>query len=103
MTQIPVFDDSIKHTNESGGTQTHLPVRVDLLPPEVILQVSQVLSEGAEKYGEWNWESIGIRDHLNHALTHIFRFLTGDKSEPHLTHAICRLLFAAHLNNTESF
>lgn len=93
------FDDSIKHTNEDGGTQTKLPVRCDLLPPQVLLQVSAVLAEGADKYGEWNWESIGTNDHINHAQTHILRYMAGDISEPHLIHAICRLLFAAHTHH----
>ena len=99
--QQVVFDDNDKHTNERGGQQTKLPVRMDLIPSGALLEVAQVLSEGAEKYGENNWMNIDTNDHLNHALTHIFRFLGGDDSEPHLSHAICRLLFA-HYTSTAS-
>lgn len=99
----PVFDDNVKHTNVHGGTQTKLPVRCDLLPALPLLQVSQVLAEGAEKYGEWNWENIPVNDHINHALTHILRYQTDDESEPHLVHALCRLLFAQHLDNQVPF
>jgi hypothetical protein len=99
----PTFDDDIKHTNEAGGKQTKLPVRCDLIPPDVLLGVAAVLSEGAEKYGENNWQAIVVPDHINHALTHIYRFQTGDTSEPHLLHALCRLFFAAYLQNKEPF
>jgi len=83
-------------TNEQGGMQTSLPVRMDLIPARVLLKVAGVLKEGSDKYGENNWQSIAIDDHLNHALTHIYRYLDGDVSEPHLIHATCRLMFAAH-------
>lgn len=93
-----------KHINEQGGQQTKLPVRCDLIPMRPLLAVAAVLAEGAEKYGEWNWEMIDPYDHINHALTHVFRWLTGDRTEPHIVHALCRLLFAQHLlekNRTE--
>ena len=97
------FDDNVKHTNEQGGTQTKLPVRLDLVPASALLTTAEVLAEGAEKYGEWNWENIAIPDHINHALTHLYRYLDGDISEKHLAHACCRVLFALHLQEKEPF
>ena len=99
----PSFNDEDKHVNAVGGTQTRLPVRCDLLPPESILRVSAVLAEGAKKYGANNWKLIDTNDHINHALTHLFRHLSGDRTEPHLSHAVCRCLFAdwAHHNFTQ--
>jgi hypothetical protein len=35
-------------------------------------------------------------DLLNHALRHIYRFLDGDRSEPHLAHAAWNVLAAIH-------
>lgn len=96
------FNDDDKHTNDSGGIQTKLPVRLDLIPPQVLLEVGKVLADGADKYGENNWQLIKTNDHLNHALTHIIRYLTGDRSEPHMVHALCRLFFAHYTStNTE--
>ena len=89
-----------KHTNENGAIQTKLPTRMDLIPADVLLKVSSVLADGADKYGEWNWKGITVEDNLNHALTHVYRYLDGDTSEPHLVHAICRLMFASHIHNT---
>ena len=89
-----------KHVNQNGAIQTKLPTRMDLIPADVLLKVSSVLAEGADKYGEWNWKGITVEDNLNHALTHVYRYLDGDNSEPHLVHAICRLMFASHIHNT---
>lgn len=91
----------VKHVNPSGGIQTKLPVRCDLLPADVLLEVSKVLAHGADSYGENNWKLIDVNDHINHALTHIYRFQIEDNSEDHLSHAICRLMFAAHLSIME--
>lgn len=96
------FNDDNKHTNEAGGMQTKLPVRMDLIPASVLLEVAAVLAEGAEKYGEYNWVLIDTNDHINHAITHLYRFLSGDVSENHLAHAICRVMFAAFTHNIDT-
>jgi hypothetical protein len=82
------------HTNEQGGAQSTIPVRCDLLPPLAILAVAATLSPAAVKYGEANWRKIPQKDHVNHALAHIFAHLSGDTGDDHLNHAACRLLFA---------
>jgi len=41
-----------------------------------------------------NWKKIPQKDHLNHALAHIFAHLSGDTGDDHLNNATCRLLFA---------
>jgi len=55
------------------------------------------MAEGAEKYGERNWEKgMPVKFLLNHALAHIYEFLAGDRSEDHLGHAAANLLMACH-------
>jgi predicted HAD superfamily Cof-like phosphohydrolase len=88
------FTDEIT-TNEAGGSQSATPVRMDLVPPETLLRVAEVLATGAVKYGEDNWKLIGTNDHINHALAHLYGHLSGDTSEKHLLNAICRCMFAA--------
>lgn len=83
--------------NEKGGKQHKVAYRLDLIPPNVLLAIGQVLDEGAHRYGEWNWLKIPVQDHLNHAMIHIQQHLNNDRSEPHLVHALCRLTFAQHL------
>lgn len=75
--------------------QEALPARFDLVPPSALERVAQTLHEGAEKYGEYNWQTINLDDHINHAIAHVYAYLSGDDSEDHLTHAICRLMFAS--------
>jgi hypothetical protein len=83
-----------EEVNERGGKQSALDTRCDLLPPDAILQVAAILKRGASSYGLDNWRKIDRRDHINHALTHIFKYLSGDTSETHLANATCRMMFA---------
>jgi len=80
--------------NLHGGKQSVLPFRCDLLPPHAIINVCEVLEQGAKKYGKDNWRNIPLTDHLNHAMAHIFAHFAGDQQDIHIAHAACRLLFA---------
>jgi hypothetical protein len=95
-------------TNDKGGKQSDIPVRMDLIPARELLELGKILKAGGEKYGDWNWLKIDVNSHLNHALHHIYAFLNEydeagfNKSKEHydklyveLTHALCRLLFAS--------
>lgn len=81
-------------TNAAGAKQSSSPYRMDLVPPLSLLDVAAILSKGAEKYGVDNWRGIPVEDHINHALVHLFAFLSGDTQDNHLGHAACRLLMA---------
>lgn len=71
--------------------------RFDLISPIGLREVARTCAEGAEKYGDWNWEKgMPVGDLLNHAIAHIYQFLEGDRSEPHLPHAAWNLLAAIH-------
>ena len=71
--------------------------RYDLVSPIGIREVARTCAEGAEKYDDFNWEKgMPVHDLLNHALAHIYQFLGGDRSEPHLPHAAWNLLAAIH-------
>lgn len=73
--------------------------RLDLLPIDAIETVGQVLSFGAAKYGERNWEAgMSYGRLIGAALRHLFAYARGiDKDEetglPHLSHAACCILF----------
>ena len=74
--------------------------RAYLLPPKALLEVSKVLTIGAEKYNEENWRKL---DNLQNrytgaALRHLFAHMDGEELDPetnlsHLAHALCCLLF----------
>lgn len=93
--------DSDTVINELGGKQAALEYRCDLLPAQAILAISELLKDGAEKDGEWNWRLIPIKDHINHALVHLFAHNAGDGCDDHLLHAATRLLFAMDMKVVE--
>lgn len=79
--------------NSKGGKQSEVPYRFDLIP-ESIFSLASIFYEGAKKYAPNNWRNISRRDHINHALTHIFAHNVGDTQDDHLEHAFCRLAMA---------
>ena len=71
--------------------------RYDLISPIGLEAVARTCAEGAARYSPHNWErGMDVPDLLNHALRHIYQFLAGDRSEPHLPHAAWGLLAAIH-------
>lgn len=89
-----VSPDAPVTTNEHGGSQSHIPVRFDLIDAKALFAAAAVLNEGAEKYSPGNWRLIPVRDHLNHLLMHTYAYLSGDRTDDHLSHALCRAIFA---------
>lgn len=73
--------------------------RADLLPIEALLDISELLGEGAKRHNDTDpsnpkWVATPTREHVNRAMVHLMGYLAGDTQEAHLTHAACRLLFA---------
>lgn len=85
--------------NSEGGKQHHRPYRMQAIPPRAILEIGKVRYIGYNElgYDDENYKKIPLTEHLGRALTHIFAFLMGDKSNDHLSHACCRLLMALEL------
>lgn len=52
--------------------------------PTMFLEVSKHFEEGANKYGEHNWQK-GIPTHcyIDSAVRHYLKWIRGDKDEPH--------------------
>lgn len=71
--------------------------RYDLISPIGLAAVARACQEGAAKYGDFNWErGMPAHDLLNHALRHIYVWLSGDRKEDHLGHAAWGLMGAIH-------
>lgn len=72
-------------------------VRYDLISPVGLEAVARACAEGAEKYGDYNWEKgMPASDILNHVIRHINLFLSGDREEDHLGHAAWGCMAAVH-------
>jgi len=86
--------DAPRVTNAAGGSQSKVEVRFDLIDGPALFEMAHVLHEGAEKYGENNWRLISVEDHLNHLIMHAYAYLSGDRTDEHLSHIQCRGMFA---------
>lgn len=73
--------------------------RYDLIPPEIEEAIAKVLTFGAGKYGERNWE-LGMRWGRPYAALrrHMAAWWSGENNDPetgmsHLAHAACCIAF----------
>lgn len=85
---------------DNGGTKHDQDkVRMDLFAPEMIEGVSTVLTIGAAKYGDRNWErGMDWSRPYGALMRHMFAWWRGEKTDPetgksHLWHAGCCLMF----------
>ncbi len=79
-------------------------VRADLLPAEALLQVAEVLTLGAAKYGADNWRKVDDVSRYKAALMcHMLQYLSGqavdaESGKSHLAHVACNALFLLELD-----
>ena len=87
---------------EEGKKFDESKVRMDLVPPSIVGAVATVLTFGASKYGDRNWEC-GIKYSRVYGamLRHILAWWEREDNDPesgfhHLWHAACCLGFLIH-------
>lgn len=74
-------------------------LRMDLIPPEAMEELAKVLTMGAKKYDDRNWEKgISWGRVMGACLRHIVAWTKGESMDPesglsHLSHALCNLAF----------
>jgi hypothetical protein len=78
--------------------------RWDVLPWRQIDQIAQVMTYGANKYGDTNWNQIenGVERYFAAAMRHITAWRLGEYVDeesnlPHLAHAMCSLMLVKDL------
>jgi len=91
--------DSLMGDTEGAKKSDDGKVRLDLLPVQPLLDIGQVLTFGADKYAERNWEK-GFDWSRPYAATlrHLFAWWSGEDKDPetglsHLAHAACEVMF----------
>ena len=85
------FDTGAVRSAERAGQ------RYDLISPIGLRRLAETCHEGAVKYNDFNWEKgMPIHDILNHAIDHIYTFLSGNRDEDHLAHAAWNCFAAMH-------
>lgn len=90
-----VGKDAETVVNEKGGKQSYTPYNFVAMDADAMFAMAKVLQEGKMKYGnDENWRLIPVEEHLNHLITHAYAYLAGDESDEHLSHCMCRALFA---------
>lgn len=83
-------------------------LRWDLLPIREVEQVVEILTIGARKYEDNNWQNVRpISRYIGAAFRHFTAWIKGDKLDGetgcnHLAHAICCLLFLLWHDNEET-
>lgn len=80
--------------NAQGAGQSKSIHHFHTMDAQALLRMAEIQAQGDEKYGPNNWRGIPVGEHINHAITHFFAWLAGDRSDDHLGHALCRAMFA---------
>ena len=96
---IHKFESGAVRSTEADGA------RYDLISPIALRKLAETCHEGAIKYNEKgcppNWlKGMPMSDVMNHLLTHIYKWISGDTSEPHLPHAFWNLMALIHFEET---
>lgn len=100
--EIKFIDDhgiDYKSEDSPGGRNDMGKLRYDLIPPEALEELTKVLTFGANKYADRNWEK-GMKwgRVYGSLMRHLWKWWSGhDKDEEtgysHLSHAICNIAF----------
>jgi hypothetical protein len=83
-------------TYDTGATASKLDVDWSLLDWSVLRRMAKVMAAGVVTHGRDNWRR-GLPPYViqNHMVEHFSKWLSGDTSEDHLAHAMCRLMMLA--------
>ena len=74
---------------------------VEKVITNAVLKLSETFEEGRCK-GKDSLYTFSPEQHVGRALTHLEKFLAGDTTEPHLSHAIWRVAVADYKNGKVS-
>jgi len=94
---LPCSDNGRKDTNPKDGVGSLKP-SYSAVPIPVLYELGAALTEGARKYGGYNWRVAGVRTsvYIDAARRHLDSFMEGEDIDPdsglsHITKAIASL------------
>ena len=103
------IDDIVSHIDnlpEVGPKYDTGKLRYDLVTPDVIKAIAEVLTFGAEKYAPNSWQLVpdAKRRYTAALMRHFEAYRAGEQLDPesglsHLSHALCNLMFLQHFEN----
>lgn len=83
-------------------------IRMDLLSIQALTGIAEILTIGAKKYGDRNWEKgLSFSRVFGAILRHLFAWwlkkdLDDESGKNHLHHAACELMFLQHFVETKT-
>lgn len=92
-----VIDGQVNYSTGAVRSSDREKTRYDLISPIGLRRLAETCHEGAVKYSDYNWEKgMPVADLVNHAIAHLYAYLSGDRTEDHLAHAGWNCLGACH-------
>ena len=76
--------------------------RLELIPTSLYESLGDVLTSGAEKYGDWTWTRVSADRYVGALLRHLCRYmddpdgLDDESGLPHIAHVLCNAMFLNH-------
>lgn len=92
-------DDLIMTPPSEGRKDDSAKPRLDLIPPEAVFALGEILAYGAEKYSARNWEKgMSWGRVFGAAMRHLWAWWRGERNDAetgksHLWHALCCVAF----------
>lgn len=81
--------------------------RMELISPIALFELSKVLTFGAKKYADRNWENGFVWSRaIGAILRHTFQYLSGETNDKetglsHMSHVLCEAMFLVHFEKTK--
>ncbi len=81
-------------------------VQYDLIPPQALMALGDVLTYGAQKYAPNNWKNVDNPEsrYYNALMRHLEAWRAGEGADPesgfpHLAHVLCNAVFLLEFYN----
>lgn len=83
-------------------------VRYDLIPPEAMKGLAEILTFGAEKYIENGWQTVpeAKKRYIGALMRHLEAYRSGElidpeSGKPHIYHVLCNAAFIGYFDDND--